>query len=64
MRKKDTGNIFAMKVMHKEGIVRRGRISVQQAIAEKVILQRLAHPFIVKMHFAFQDDVCPMGFEP
>ena len=35
-----------------------GRASVQRAIAEKQILEQISHPFIVKLHYAFQDASC------
>jgi serine/threonine protein kinase len=34
-----------------------GPRAVQQVIAENAILQRVVHPYIVSLHYSFQDDV-------
>jgi len=47
--------IYAMKVIAKSNIVLRGNASIAQAIAESEILQTIRHPYIVSLHFAFQD---------
>ena len=52
VRKKDTGEIFAMKEMSKEVIERENLL--EHTFAEKSILQRITHPFIVTLHYAFQ----------
>ena len=52
VKKKDTGEIFAMKTMYKEVILRENL--VEHTNAEKNILGMINHPFIVKLHFAFQ----------
>jgi len=52
VRKKDSGEIFAMKEMSKEVIVRENLM--EHTKAEKSILQRINHPFIVALHYAFQ----------
>ena len=52
VRKKDTKEIFAMKCMSKELILREGL--VEHMKAEKNILGAINHPFIVKLHYAFQ----------
>eukprot|EP01059_Diplonema_ambulator_P022372 TRINITY_DN37661_c0_g1_i1.p1 TRINITY_DN37661_c0_g1~~TRINITY_DN37661_c0_g1_i1.p1 ORF type:complete len:479 (+),score=202.67 TRINITY_DN37661_c0_g1_i1:87-1439(+) len=52
VRKKDTKEIFAMKCMSKELILREGL--VEHMKAEKNILGMINHPFIVKLHYAFQ----------
>eukprot|EP01064_Diplonema_japonicum_P028169 TRINITY_DN4263_c2_g1_i1.p1 TRINITY_DN4263_c2_g1~~TRINITY_DN4263_c2_g1_i1.p1 ORF type:complete len:435 (+),score=87.86 TRINITY_DN4263_c2_g1_i1:97-1401(+) len=52
VKKKDTGEIFAMKAMNKEVILRENL--VEHTKAEKNILGRINHPYIVKLHFAFQ----------
>jgi serine/threonine protein kinase len=54
VKKKDTGEIFAMKVLRKEAI--RARKQVAHTKAEKSILQKIQHPFIVTLHYAFQTD--------
>jgi len=52
VRKKDDGKIYAMKVLRKEAIIARKQVAHTKA--EKTILQKIQHPFIVKLHFAFQ----------
>lgn len=52
VKKKDTGEIFAMKEMSKEVIERENLL--EHTFAEKSILQRINHPFVVSLHFAFQ----------
>jgi len=54
VRKKDDGEIFAMKVLRKEAIVARKQVAHTQA--EKSILQKISHPFIVKLNYAFQTE--------
>ena len=51
-RKKDTGEIFAIKEMNKEVIERENLL--EHTFAEKSILQRISHPFVVSLHYAFQ----------
>eukprot|EP01116_Phalansterium_solitarium_P006319 TRINITY_DN18623_c0_g1_i1.p1 TRINITY_DN18623_c0_g1~~TRINITY_DN18623_c0_g1_i1.p1 ORF type:complete len:417 (-),score=86.55 TRINITY_DN18623_c0_g1_i1:265-1515(-) len=52
VKKKDTGEIFAMKVLKKESIIARKQVAHTRA--EKSILQKIQHPFIVRLHYAFQ----------
>eukprot|EP01118_Nematostelium_gracile_P017505 TRINITY_DN74_c0_g1_i1.p1 TRINITY_DN74_c0_g1~~TRINITY_DN74_c0_g1_i1.p1 ORF type:complete len:409 (-),score=123.26 TRINITY_DN74_c0_g1_i1:149-1375(-) len=52
VRKKDDGKIYAMKVLRKEAIIARKQVAHTKA--EKSILQKIQHPFIVTLHFAFQ----------
>lgn len=54
VRKKDTGKIYAMKVLRKEAIVQRKQ--VVHTKAEKSILQKIQHPFIVTLNYAFQTE--------
>eukprot|EP00029_Vermamoeba_vermiformis_P002869 TRINITY_DN13238_c0_g1_i1.p1 TRINITY_DN13238_c0_g1~~TRINITY_DN13238_c0_g1_i1.p1 ORF type:complete len:446 (-),score=139.44 TRINITY_DN13238_c0_g1_i1:132-1469(-) len=51
-RHKSTGNIYAMKILDKKNIVDRGEI--EHTKAEKNILQKVRHPFIMNLHYAFQ----------
>lgn len=51
-RKKDTGNLYAIKVMSKEFVIKEEKIS--QILTERNILAKCFHPFIVKLHWAFQ----------
>lgn len=53
-KKKDTGNIYAMKIMKKIEMLKRNQ--VQHIRAERDILTLANNPFVVKLHFSFQDD--------
>jgi len=52
VRKKDGGQVFAMKVLKKAVIAARGEI--EHTKTEKSVLSRLDHPFLAKLHFSFQ----------
>src|SRR4051812_30780145 len=52
VKKKDDGKIYAMKVLRKEAIIARKQVAHTKA--EKSILQKIQHPFIVRLHYAFQ----------
>ena len=66
-RKKDTGRLYAMKILKKSKIVREKKI--RPILSERAILEQLDHPFIVKLHWAFQSkeelffilDICTGG---
>lgn len=53
VKEKKTGRIYAMKEMLKIKIIKKR--SVDSVMNEKQLLRRLNHPFIVNMHWAFQD---------
>lgn len=52
VRMKSTGKIYAMKILSKSTVVQRKQ--VMHTKAEKNILQQMQHPFIIKLHYAFQ----------
>eukprot|EP00033_Pygsuia_biforma_P001612 GCRY01001814.1.p1 GENE.GCRY01001814.1~~GCRY01001814.1.p1 ORF type:complete len:368 (-),score=36.94 GCRY01001814.1:608-1711(-) len=52
VKKKDTGKVYAMKVLKKEQLIARNQ--VQHTKAERCILQAIKHPFIVGLEYAFQ----------
>eukprot|EP01117_Protostelium_nocturnum_P009433 TRINITY_DN3367_c0_g1_i1.p1 TRINITY_DN3367_c0_g1~~TRINITY_DN3367_c0_g1_i1.p1 ORF type:complete len:429 (-),score=160.17 TRINITY_DN3367_c0_g1_i1:61-1347(-) len=52
VKKKDDGKIYAMKVLNKEAIIARKQVAHTKA--EKSILSKIQHPFIVRLHYAFQ----------
>ena len=53
VRKKDTGFLFAMKVMKKSYVTNDSRL--KQIMNERTIMEALADdPFIMKLHYAFQ----------
>jgi len=54
VKKKDTGKIYAMKVLDKKHILEHNE--VEHTLAEKHILQRLHHPFLVNLNFSFQTE--------
>lgn len=48
----DDGKVYAMKMLRKEHVVRRNQ--VEHTKTERRVLEAISHPFIVKLHFAFQ----------
>jgi serine/threonine protein kinase len=52
VRMKTNGKIYAMKVLNKKTIVERNELEHTQA--EKNILQKLVHPFLVNLNYSFQ----------
>lgn len=52
VRKKDTKKIYAMKVLNKKTIIERNEL--EHTKAEKSILQKLCHPFLVNLNYSFQ----------
>eukprot|EP01083_Nonionella_stella_P044270 119260_1 len=54
VRKKDTGEVFAMKVYSKKAIIAKNQ--VDHTMAERKILQALQHPFLMQLRFAFQNE--------
>ena len=51
-RKRDTGNLYAIKVIHKSRVQERKHIVHTKT--ERRVLGKIRHPFIVSLHFAFQ----------
>lgn len=71
-RKRDSGLLYAVKIMRKAEVMRAGK--VPQAFTELSILAQVRHPFLIKLHYAFQSvrfmqntaiflvlDFCPGG---
>ncbi|KAF0972041.1 hypothetical protein FDP41_009737 [Naegleria fowleri] len=54
VKRKNTNEVYAMKVLRKDMIVKENMVSHTKA--EKQILQEINHPFIVKLYHAFQTD--------
>ena len=52
-KKKSSGKLYALKVLEKRNMRMRG--IAERVIAECETLQRIHHPFVVQMHYAFQD---------
>lgn len=64
---KERGGLFAMKILRKAHLVKRRQI--ERTKTERKVLSMVDHPFIMKLHFAFQTedklylvlDYCPGG---
>ena len=54
VRKKDTGKIYAMKILKKKALI--AKHQVEHTNAERKILQQLQHPFLMHLRYAFQTD--------
>ncbi|TPX56019.1 hypothetical protein PhCBS80983_g04854 [Powellomyces hirtus] len=52
VRKRDTNRIYAMKILRKSHIVERAEVA--HTLAERTVLAKLNHPFIVPLKFSFQ----------
>jgi serine/threonine protein kinase len=65
--KNDTGDIYAMKSLNKKFLIKHKHL--KYAISECRLLKTLDHPFIIKLHYAFQTpsnlylvlEYCPKG---
>lgn len=51
VRKKDDQKHYAMKTLKKDMILRKNQ--TENTRIERMILERISHPFIVKLHYAF-----------
>merc|ERR1740117_1267852 len=51
-----SGQVYAMKVLRKSKIF--GRNLVRYAMTERNLLSYIRHPFIVRLHHAFQTPTC------
>ncbi|EGG23719.1 hypothetical protein DFA_05853 [Cavenderia fasciculata] len=54
VRKKDTGMIYAMKVLNKKNIIERNEMDHTRA--ERNILRKLVHPFLINLIYSFQTE--------
>jgi len=54
VRKKDTGEIYAMKALDKKDIIEQDL--VQHTITEREVMLSINHPFIINLKFAFQTE--------
>ena len=52
VRKKDTGRLYAMKIMRKDKLSREQK--VKPIINERKIMEKINHPFIIKLYWSFQ----------
>ena len=51
VQKKDNGNLYAMKILKKSEIIRRNQF--EHTMTERRILEKVKHPFITQMFYAF-----------
>lgn len=51
-KKNDGENVYAMKILRKEAIIKRNQ--VEHTKDERKILELINHPFLMKLHYAFQ----------
>lgn len=56
VRKRDTGKVYAMKILKKAVIAARGE--VEHTRTERSVLSKLDHPFLAKLHWSFQTEEC------
>lgn len=54
VRHKRDGNIYAMKILKKEMIIKRKQY--EHTLSERRILENVSHPFIVSLQYAFQTE--------
>lgn len=54
VRKKADQRLYAMKVLSKANIVKRRQ--VEHTKTERRVLSQISHPFVVKLHYAFQSE--------
>lgn len=50
-RKKDTGRLYAIKILRKDQIFSENQI--KPILSERRVLEQLDHPFVIKLHWAF-----------
>ncbi|CAH1443839.1 unnamed protein product [Lactuca virosa] len=53
-RKKDTGKLYALKIMDKKFITKENKAPYVKL--ERLVLDQLDHPGIIRLFFTFQDD--------
>jgi len=54
VRKRDSGDLFAMKVILKQHVLNRGR--VRDLFSERSVMLRMHHPFITRLEYTFQNE--------
>ena len=70
VRHRASGRVYALKAVDKHLVLRHKQTNYIRA--ERALLDRLAHPGIVRLRFTFQDaaslylglDLCPNGARP
>jgi len=56
VKKKDTGQVFAMKMLNKRDIKERDEVT--HTLSEKSVLSKVEHPFLARLYYSFQSDAC------
>jgi len=54
VKKRDTGEFYAMKILKKSSIVSRGEVNHTRT--EKSVLAKIDHPFLAKLYWSFQTE--------
>jgi len=54
VKKKTTGNFYAMKIVKKKDFAL-NKISLENALVEREVLMKSRHPFVVSLKYSFQD---------
>ena len=65
VKERDTGKYFAMKIMNKDFIIEKNQVfplfhsnvEIAHTRAERDAMVAHDNPFIVKLHYAFQDEI-------
>lgn len=52
-KKKDTANVFALKIMDKKFITKENKTAYVKL--ERIVLDQLDHPGVIRLFFTFQD---------
>ena len=55
VQKKDTGHVYAMKILRKSDMLAKEQVA--HVRAERDILEKADNPWVVKMFYSFQDSV-------
>jgi len=54
VKKKDNGELYAMKILKKENVERRKQ--EKHVRTERDVLINIDHPFVIKFFYSFQND--------
>lgn len=54
VKKKDSGEVFAMKILKKKNVEKRKQ--EEHVLTERNVLAGVVHPFIIKLHYSFKNE--------
>ena len=54
VKHKETGAIHAMKILRKDQLTKKN--DIEHTLTERKLLQKIKHPFVVGLHYAFQTE--------